>query len=97
MIRGIREYFIKMAVKIIASTNATEPSMIVPRFLMILLLASLSLKPPSWVVFMIYELNFSKKFSMNCAFMLKNSSMHLKKMYALDGTLMLNFSIVLIN
>jgi hypothetical protein len=43
MIIGICEHSIKIAVKIMASTKATDPSMIVPRFFMILVFESLSL------------------------------------------------------
>jgi hypothetical protein len=53
MIRGIREYFIKMAVKIMATTRPTDPSIIVPKFLMILVFESLSLSALVVVVFMI--------------------------------------------
>jgi hypothetical protein len=45
MINEMRENFIKMAVKIMASIKATEPNIIVPRFLMILVFESLSLSP----------------------------------------------------
>lgn len=50
---GMREYFIKIAVKIMATTKATEPSIIVPKFLMILVFESLSLSELVAVVFMI--------------------------------------------
>jgi hypothetical protein len=43
MIIGMREHSIKIAVKIMASTKATDPSIIVPRFLIILVFESLSL------------------------------------------------------
>ena len=36
IIKGALEYFIKIAVKIMARTKATVPKIIVPRFLMIL-------------------------------------------------------------
>ena len=53
IIKGMRENFIKIAVKIIASTKATDPSIIVPRFLMILEFESFSLSALVIVVFMI--------------------------------------------
>ena len=53
IIKGMRENFIKMAVKIMASTKATDPSIIVPRFFMILEFESFSLSALDVVVFMI--------------------------------------------
>ena len=94
IIKGIRENFIKMAVRIMASTKATDPSIMVPRFLIILEFESLSLSALTAEVCMIYQLNFSRYSSMNFAFMLRNSSIYLKKMYALEGTSTLNFSIL---
>ena len=49
----MRENLIKMAVKIMASIIAIEPSIIVPRFLMILVFESLSLSELFAVVYMI--------------------------------------------
>ena len=53
IITGTREYFIKIAVEIMAMTKATDPRIMVPRFLITLLLSSLSLYPLVPVVFMI--------------------------------------------
>ena len=93
-IKGMRQNFIIMAVEIIVSTKATEPSIMVPTFLIILVFESFSLSALFAVLFMIYQLNFSSSSSMIFAFMLRNSSIYLKKMNALEGTLTLNFSIL---
>ena len=93
-IKGIRQNFIIMAVEIIVSTKAREPSIMVPTFLIILVFESFSLSALFAVLFMIYQLNFSSSSSMIFAFMLRNSSIYLKKMNALEGTLTLNFSIL---
>ena len=53
IIKGMRENFIKMAAKNMASTKATDPSIIVPRFFMILEFESFSLSALVVVVFMI--------------------------------------------
>ena len=53
IIKGMRENFIKMAVKIMASTKATDPSIIVPRFFMILEFESFSRSALVVAVFMI--------------------------------------------
>jgi hypothetical protein len=53
IIKGMRENFIKIAVEIMASTKATETSIIVPRFFMILEFESFSLYALVVVVFMI--------------------------------------------
>ena len=93
-IKGMRQNFIIMAVEIIVSTKATEPSIMVPTFLIILVFESFSLSALFAVLFMIYQLNLSSSSSMIFAFMLRNSSIYLKKMNALEGTLTLNFSIL---
>ena len=49
----MREYLIKIAVEIMTMTKTIDPIIIVPRFLITLLLASLSLYPLIPVVFMI--------------------------------------------
>jgi hypothetical protein len=53
MIIGMRENYIKMAVEIMDSTKATDPSMTVPRFLMILVFESFSLSALVEAEFMI--------------------------------------------
>jgi hypothetical protein len=52
IIKGTREYFISIAVTIMTNTKATEPIIMVPRFLMILVFESLSLSELVAVVYM---------------------------------------------
>ncbi len=51
---GMREYLIKIAVRIMATTKPKEPSIIVPKFLMMLVFESFSLSALEAVVFKIY-------------------------------------------